>query len=131
MESIENVTVIVSEIAAASREQATGIEQVNVAVTKMDEGTQQNAALVEEVAAASSFMEEQAGQLQQLVSAFNITEDTVANLSTTDYQQMRKLAAQGSVSNNTEQQKRTITAKSSKFNPILGAGLSNEEWEEF
>ncbi len=42
---------IISEIAAASQEQSTGIDQVNQAVTSMDELTQQNAALAEETGA--------------------------------------------------------------------------------
>ena len=45
--SVQRVTDIMGEIAAASAEQADGIEQVNRAVSQMDEVTQQNAALVE------------------------------------------------------------------------------------
>ncbi len=45
---MKKVSDIVAEIAAASREQSSGIEQVNRAVMQMDEMTQQNAALVEE-----------------------------------------------------------------------------------
>ncbi|WZB64566.1 methyl-accepting chemotaxis protein [Achromobacter xylosoxidans] len=52
--SVQRVTDIMGEIAAASAEQADGIEQVNRAVSQMDEVTQQNAALVEEAAAASA-----------------------------------------------------------------------------
>ncbi len=43
--SVKKVSDIVAEIAAASREQSSGIEQVNKAVMQMDEMTQQNAAL--------------------------------------------------------------------------------------
>ena len=43
--SIRRVTDIMGEIAAASKEQSTGIHEVNKAVTLMDEATQQNAAL--------------------------------------------------------------------------------------
>ena len=42
--SIRRVTDIMGEIAAASKEQSTGIHEVNKAVTLMDEATQQNAA---------------------------------------------------------------------------------------
>jgi hypothetical protein len=48
--TVEKVSDIVAEIAAASHEQASGIKQVNKAVTLMDEMMQQNAALVEEIA---------------------------------------------------------------------------------
>ena len=48
--SAAKVADLVSEIAAASREQAQGIDQVNKAVTEMDKVTQQNAANAEESA---------------------------------------------------------------------------------
>ena len=51
--SVKRVTDIISEISAASQEQATGIDQVNKAVMQMDQSTQQNAALVEETTSAS------------------------------------------------------------------------------
>src|SRR6266700_1095693 len=58
--SVKRVTDIVSEIAAASHEQSSGIEQVGKAVMQMDEVTQQNAALVEQAAAASQSIVAQA-----------------------------------------------------------------------
>ena len=58
--SIKKVADIVSDIAAASAEQATGLEQVNKALTQMDEVTQQNSALVEENAATAKTLEHQA-----------------------------------------------------------------------
>ncbi|MBB6366050.1 methyl-accepting chemotaxis protein [Xanthomonas sacchari] len=70
--SVQRVTDIMGEIAAASQEQSAGIEQVNQTVTQMDETTQQNAALVEEATAAARSMEEQAGQLIESVSIFRV-----------------------------------------------------------
>jgi methyl-accepting chemotaxis protein len=70
--AVKKVTDIVAEIAAASREQSSGIEQVNKAVMQMDTTTQQNAALVEEAAAASQAIVEQAQALNGLVSRFNV-----------------------------------------------------------
>nr|WP_269749989.1 methyl-accepting chemotaxis protein [Pseudomarimonas arenosa] len=64
---------LVAEIAAASAEQSSGIEQVNETVTQMDHVTQQNAALVEEATAAARSLEDQAGQLRQLVGAFQFS----------------------------------------------------------
>ena len=58
---------LVSEIAAASREQAEGIEQVNQAVVDMDKVTQQNAANAEESASASEEMSAQAELLKDMV----------------------------------------------------------------
>ncbi|KWV12958.1 methyl-accepting chemotaxis protein [Xanthomonas translucens] len=70
--SVQRVTDIMGEIAAASQEQSAGIEQVNQTVTQMDEATQQNAALVEEATAAARAMEDQAGQLTETVALFKI-----------------------------------------------------------
>ncbi|MBB4127350.1 methyl-accepting chemotaxis protein [Xanthomonas translucens] len=70
--SVQRVTDIMAEIAAASQEQSAGIEQVNQTVTQMDEATQQNAALVEEATAAARSMEEQAGHLNDAVALFTL-----------------------------------------------------------
>ncbi|HET6434065.1 methyl-accepting chemotaxis protein [Dyella sp.] len=70
--SVNRVTDIVAEIAAASHEQAAGINQVGNAITSMDEDTQQNAALVEQAAAASRAMQEQASLLVREVAFFKV-----------------------------------------------------------
>lgn len=77
VEGAKKVGDIISEIAAASIEQSSGIEQVNKAVTQMDEMTQQNAALVEEAAAASESLDEQGQSLQDMMAFFK-TGKTVA-----------------------------------------------------
>ncbi|HEU20386.1 MAG TPA: methyl-accepting chemotaxis protein [Deltaproteobacteria bacterium] len=58
---------LVSEIAAASQEQAQGIEQINNAISEMERVTQQNAANAEESAAASEEMNAQAEGLRSIV----------------------------------------------------------------
>jgi methyl-accepting chemotaxis protein len=73
--SVQQVSQIVSEIAAASREQSAGIEQVNKAVTSMDEVTQQNAALVEQAAAAAQALMEEARSLDVLMAKYRVGED--------------------------------------------------------
>ena len=70
--AVKKVSDIIAEIAAASREQSSGIEQVNRAVMQMDEVTQQNAALVEQATAASQAMAEQARDLNELMSRYQI-----------------------------------------------------------
>ena len=72
--AVKKVTDIVAEIAAASREQSSGIEQVNKAVVQMDETTQQNAALVEEAAAASQAIVEQAQQLNSFIAKYKVAD---------------------------------------------------------
>jgi methyl-accepting chemotaxis protein len=59
---------LVSEIAAASDDQAQGIEQVNTAVAEMDKVTQQNAATAEESASASEEMSAQAEQIRNMTT---------------------------------------------------------------
>ncbi|MEJ1961829.1 MAG: methyl-accepting chemotaxis protein [Gammaproteobacteria bacterium] len=76
--SVKKVSDIVAEIAAASREQSTGIEQVNKAVMQMDEMTQQNAALVEEATAASQSMAEQARALNEMMERYQLGDEVEA-----------------------------------------------------
>jgi len=74
--AVKKVTDIVGEIAAASREQSSGIEQVNRAVAQMDETTQQNAALVEEAAASSRAIVDQMKSLDDLISRYELGNST-------------------------------------------------------
>jgi methyl-accepting chemotaxis protein len=75
VQAVKKVTDIVAEIAAASREQSSGIEQVNKAVMQMDTTTQQNAALVEEASAASQAIVEQAQGLNAMIARYNVGTD--------------------------------------------------------
>ena len=72
--SVKRVTDIVGEIAAASREQASGIEQVNKAVTQMDQVVQANSAQTEEMSATAQTLTGQAEQLRLLVSRFKLNQ---------------------------------------------------------
>ncbi|MCW0232505.1 MAG: methyl-accepting chemotaxis protein [Ferrovibrio sp.] len=68
--AIKKVSDIVAEIAAASREQATGLDQVNTAVGSMDEMTQRNGALVEQTSASAQALAGEAQRLAELVAFF-------------------------------------------------------------
>ncbi|WP_290427339.1 methyl-accepting chemotaxis protein [Ramlibacter montanisoli] len=70
--SVQKVNDLITEIAAASQEQSSGIEQVNQAVTQMDQVVQQNATLVEEATAATESMKAQSDALLELVSSFKL-----------------------------------------------------------
>jgi methyl-accepting chemotaxis protein len=70
--SVGKVSERIAEIAAASREQSSGIEQVNTAVAHMDQVVQQNAALVEQASAATEAMKLQAGSLLRMVARFQL-----------------------------------------------------------
>ncbi len=73
VDAVRKVAAIVAEIAAASREQSSGIEQVNKAVSRMDEGTQQNAAMVEEASSASEAIVRQAHLLSEMISRYRLS----------------------------------------------------------
>jgi methyl-accepting chemotaxis protein len=81
--SVKKVSDIVAEIAAASREQSSGIEQVNRAVMQMDELTQQNAALVEEATAASQAMAEQVRGLNDMLAHYRVAEQMASAAAST------------------------------------------------
>jgi methyl-accepting chemotaxis protein len=70
--SVKRVTDIVGEIAAASREQSTGVDQVAKAVSQMDQVTQQNAAQTEELSSTAQELSASAEQLQALVARFQL-----------------------------------------------------------
>jgi methyl-accepting chemotaxis protein len=69
-EHVAQLNGLVSDIAAAAREQAVGLAEVNTAVNQMDQVTQQNAAMVEQTTAASHGLEKEARELVQLVGQF-------------------------------------------------------------
>jgi methyl-accepting chemotaxis protein len=71
-EQFSQIAVLVTEIAASAREQASALGQVNTAINQMDHTTQQNAAMVEESTAASHTLSRQAVDLAQLISAFKV-----------------------------------------------------------
>jgi methyl-accepting chemotaxis protein len=70
MEAIANIDALVAEIAASTREQATGLSEVNTAVNLMDQVTQQNAAMVEQSTAAAAGLRSEAASLDELLSHF-------------------------------------------------------------
>ncbi len=72
--SVKRVTDLITEIAAAGREQSTGIDQVNKAVAQMDAVTQRNAGQTEEMSATAQTLTDQAGQLRDLVSQFKLSD---------------------------------------------------------
>jgi methyl-accepting chemotaxis protein len=74
VESIRNVAAIVTDIANASSEQATGIDQINKALNQMDEVTQQNSALVEENAATAKTLEDQQTAMSRQIGFFRVIE---------------------------------------------------------
>lgn len=71
--SIAQLSSVVSEISAASREQSSGVAQVGKAVGQMDQSTQKNTALVEKSAGAAESLRQQAHQLSAAVAVFKLS----------------------------------------------------------
>ncbi|MGF1644336.1 MAG: methyl-accepting chemotaxis protein [Thiotrichales bacterium] len=72
VQSVQQVTRLVSEMAESSQEQSHGIEQVSQAIAQLENITQQNVALVEETAAATETMQQDAAQLNAAVEVFQV-----------------------------------------------------------
>ncbi|VTS03853.1 chemotaxis partial : Globin-coupled methyl-accepting chemotaxis protein (Modular protein) OS=Candidatus Nitrospira defluvii GN=cheM PE=3 SV=1: 4HB_MCP_1: HAMP: PAS_9: HAMP: MCPsignal [Gemmata massiliana] len=71
--SVKRVTDIITEIAAAGKEQSVGIEQVNKSVSQMDSITQRNASQTEEMSATAQTLTDQAAHLRDLVARFKLS----------------------------------------------------------
>ncbi|WGM39794.1 PAS domain-containing methyl-accepting chemotaxis protein [Caulobacter sp. NIBR1757] len=72
VEAIANIDSLVVDIAASTKEQATGMSEVNTAVNQMDQVTQQNAAMVEQATAAAASLQSEAANLARLISVFDV-----------------------------------------------------------
>lgn len=71
---VDDLTMLISDIANSTNEQAAGIGQVNQAVAELDDITQQNAALAEEASSASQSSVQQADEMVDIVSFFRTDE---------------------------------------------------------
>ncbi|MEJ0039082.1 MAG: methyl-accepting chemotaxis protein [Gammaproteobacteria bacterium] len=143
--SVKKVSDIVAEIAAASREQSSGIEQVNRAVMQMDEMTQQNAALVEEATAASQSMADQARDLNQMMSRYRIDEAAGSGWVSSATQRANVAAAKAAAAPKAERRstgrpwaKASAKAASaaspvdaSTHKKVVGTATNDTDWQEF
>jgi methyl-accepting chemotaxis protein len=121
--SIKRVNDIMSEIAAASSEQATGIDEVGKAITQMDEVTQQNAALVEEAAAAAESLQSQAVQLTERVASFKMDDSQQGHQQTN----ASSKALSSPVPRASKSKQRAPVAQKK----IKAASPQEDEWESF
>jgi methyl-accepting chemotaxis protein len=74
VDQVGRLNILISEIAASAREQATGLGEVNTAVNHMDQVTQQNAAMVGETTVASTALADQASELSRLIGRFKLND---------------------------------------------------------
>jgi len=72
---IDKAASLVSDIAAASNEQASGITQINKGIEQVSQVVQNNSATSEESAAASEELSSQAELLKEMVSRFKVSKD--------------------------------------------------------
>ncbi|MEG6523817.1 methyl-accepting chemotaxis protein [Desulfotomaculum sp. 1211_IL3151] len=73
------VTDLISEIAAASKEQAQGIGQINAGLSQVDQVTQQNTASAEQSAAAGEELSGQAVNLKEMLGHFRLSRKSQGN----------------------------------------------------
>lgn len=85
------VTDLISEIAAASKEQAQGIGQINNGLGQVDQVTQQNTASAEEMASAGEELSSQSLQLKQMLAKFQLKRRWVAQWEDTAVMAVRVL----------------------------------------
>lgn len=129
--SVQRVTDIVGEIAAASREQTVGIEQINRAVSQMDQVTQSNASQTEEMSSTAVALSGQAEQLQTVVAQFNLKRQSHAPTATA--------ARYATATTDTRSVSRTARRKSASTKvkrhveepELVGAGAGSDGFEEF
>lgn len=132
VDSIKRVTDIMTEIAAASQEQGTGIEQVNQAIGQMDQVTQQNAALVEEAAAAAASLQDQAATLSQVVSVFRISPAQVMTPATPAVSAGRAAqVAHGNRGTEARPQRVALAKPRALRRASAAATAGSDDWEEF
>lgn len=121
--SVQKVSDIIAEIAAAGQEQASGIDQINQAIAQMDNVTQQNAALVEESAAGSETLEQQSNDMQKLVGTFDLGE--ASDEEKPVVKKAKKVAAKAAAP------KKSTAKKAASKPKAKAAAQSDDEWEEF
>jgi len=77
--SVQEVDTLVSEIAHASTEQATGIAQIEKGLNELETVTQQNSATAEETAAATEELSGQSQELLGMLRRFRLADEPVAS----------------------------------------------------
>lgn len=73
VERARDATSLVSDIAVAAAEQASGINELNIGINQLDEVTQQNSAMAEETTAAATGLLKRAEDLVSALSGFRVS----------------------------------------------------------
>jgi methyl-accepting chemotaxis protein len=134
VDASRKVQATVSEVAAASGEQANGIEEMSQTVAHMDEMTQANAALAEQSAASANALAGKIAELNTLVAAFRTRDHAPARTLTdaaapigiareSEPERLRRLAA---ASFERQRAERRVPARK-----VANARASEAGWDEF
>ncbi|WP_129774692.1 methyl-accepting chemotaxis protein [Peristeroidobacter soli] len=75
VDSVQQVTGVIQEIEAATREQAEGIDQINKAVTQMDNITQQDAHMAQQLSETARSLQDESTQMLAAISAFSMQQE--------------------------------------------------------
>ncbi len=134
VDSVKQATDLISEIAAASQEQAAGVDQVSRAVANMDEMTQQNAALVQETAAGLHSAQIRIHELDGIVSKFDIGDEKAIEAVLGDHDKSRKNRVRES--QHALETKLAESGEAERFidNRVLrteGTSAIDQDWKEF
>jgi methyl-accepting chemotaxis protein len=78
MPSIHKTATLIEEVAASSREQASGVAQINSAMAQVDEATQRNASAAEELSSTAEELSAQAESMRALIATFRTRESRAA-----------------------------------------------------
>ncbi|ASP20334.1 methyl-accepting chemotaxis protein II [Antarctobacter heliothermus] len=71
VDSVTEVSVMVSDIATSAKDQASGVREINMGVSELDKAVQQNAAMVSQTNTASQELRVEATRLSDVLSRFS------------------------------------------------------------
>jgi methyl-accepting chemotaxis protein len=89
--SIRKTAELVQQVAAVSREQASGVVQMNRAMVQVDQVTQRNASAAEELSSTAEELAAQAESLQQMMTFFRVSEESLGQHSGVPQQLVRPM----------------------------------------
>ena len=125
-DQVGRIAGLVSEMAASSQEQATGLAEVNTAVNQMDQLTQQNAAMVEQSTAAAHGLREESNAMTSAVRRFGL-----GDVASAPRAAVRPVTASSSRPAPPNPALRQARARIQAFAGGGQATVASEDWEEF
>lgn len=128
VESVSEISALVSDIAVSSRQQSASLAEINNAVNELDQSTQQNAARLEETTAASETLRQDAVALVDSVSHFRVAETASENAGVVRVQskikERRAVSPKGLAT-------QTVRPTSRSTTSVPGVEVAVSQWEDF